>query len=90
MFRVRGDPDLRRAYMPVMNERQQRLLDEKRSYPPCPTCATQLVSNPAYMRNMSGDVRVTLICPNRDDPHPDGNEVAEMFLRPDEVRKLGL
>lgn len=77
--------------MPVMSEMQQRLLDEMRApYPKCPGCGTPTESNPSYIRNMSGNVRVTLICPNRDEPHADGHLVAETFLRPDEVHKLGL
>jgi hypothetical protein len=74
-----------------MNPMQLRRLDEIRgNYPPCTTCGTRTIPNPVYMRNLSGGVRVTLLCPNRDEPHPEGHEVAETFLTPNEVRTLGL
>jgi hypothetical protein len=77
--------------VPVMAPMQRRLLDEMRgNYPSCPACGTHTVSNPAYMRNTRGEAHVTLNCPNSDQPHPDGHEVAETFLTPDEVRKLRL
>lgn len=70
---------------------QLKRLDEIRgNYPPCPTCGTRTIPNPVYMRNSRGAVRVTLLCPNRDEPHPEGYEVAETFLNPTEVRKLRL
>jgi hypothetical protein len=77
--------------VPEMGPMQLRLLDEIRGdYPRCPACGTRTVPNPIYMRNIRGDVRVALLCPNRDKPHPEGYEVAETFLNPTEVRTLRL
>ncbi len=58
--------------MPVMTPIHRRLLDERRSYPLCPKHEIRTVSNDVEMLNVSGEVRITLYCPNQDRPHPGG------------------
>ncbi len=76
--------------MPTLAAQQLRDLDGMRQpYPACPVCGTGMTPNPVYTK-IRGRVRVTLICPNRDEPHPAGQDAVETFLRPGEARTLGL